>query len=250
MSRDTFRGRLLDPYTRDETADRLRQAAKGIVEGWTHEQLGAAGEALASAAFQVGLDAWPRFLGDSQRRAMEAVSADTIPGVIKASATGTDTAVAGGALLLGGLLYLLTRPPPASRPSASAPMMTEQSPRAKKEEDKPSPPIPKLAKPSEATLPDDRRKHILDGDGKGGVGHGPGRGIPGKNEFPSDWSDDKTVQAIKDIANDPASVRVPAAQGRTEVRRTRDGVDIKVIVGADGRSIVTAYPTNLPRNGR
>lgn len=57
MSWDTFRKRLLDPYIRDETADPLRQAAKGIVEARTHEQLGAAGGALASAAFKVGLDA-------------------------------------------------------------------------------------------------------------------------------------------------------------------------------------------------
>ncbi|GAC1340459.1 MAG: hypothetical protein NVS2B1_00120 [Bradyrhizobium sp.] len=229
--------------------DQLRSAVKGIVEGRTHEQLGAAGEALASAAFKIGLDAWPRFLGDSQRRAMDAVSAEVIPGVIKASATGTDTAVAGGALLLG-LLYLLTRPPPVSKPPAVQPMMAEQSPPAKSEEVKPPPATPELAKPGEATLPDDRRAHILDGDGKGGGGHGPGRGTPGKSEFPSDWSDDKAAQAIKDVANDPASVRVPAAQGRTEVRGTRDGVDIKVIVGADGKTIVTAYPTNVPRNRR
>lgn len=121
MSRDTFQGRLLDPYTSDETVDRLRQAAKGIVEARTHEQLGAAGGALASAVFRVGLDAWPRFLSDSQRRAIEAVSANAIPGAIKASATGTDTAVAGGALLLGGLLYLVTRQRDTPSPSRSTP---------------------------------------------------------------------------------------------------------------------------------
>lgn len=132
-SRDTFRGQLLDPYTSDEIVDQLRSAVKGIVEARSHEQLGAAGEALASAAFKIGLDAWPRFLSDSQRRAMDAVSAEVIPGVIKASATGTDTAVAGGALLLGGLLYLLTRPrdapsvsnPSSSRPAAPAPTVLE-----------------------------------------------------------------------------------------------------------------------------
>ena len=132
-SRDTFRGQLLDPYTSDETVDQLRSAVKGIVEARTHEQLGAAGQALASAAFKIGLDAWPRFLGDNQRRAMDAVSAEVIPGVIKASGTGTDTAVAGGALLLGGLLYLLTRPrdapsvskPSSARPATPAPIVLE-----------------------------------------------------------------------------------------------------------------------------
>ena len=220
------------------------------MEARTREQLNAAGEALASAAFQVGLDKWPRFLGDSQKRAIEAVSAEAIPGVIKASAAGTDTAMTGGALLLGGLLFLLTRQPAAPKAPANRPMMTEQSPPAPKEEDKPSPPPSNLAKPGEATLADDRRKHILDGDGKGGGGHGPSRGTPGKSEFPSDWSDDKAADVIKEVANDPASVRVPAAQGRTEVRGTRDGIDIKVIVGADGKAVVTAYPTNVSRNGK
>ena len=112
-SRDTFRGQLLDPYTSDETVDQLRSAVKGIVEGRTHEQLGAAGEALASAAFKIGLDAWPRFLGDSQRRAMDAVSAEVIPGVVKASVGGTDGALVSGGRLLGSL-YLLGKSPPVS----------------------------------------------------------------------------------------------------------------------------------------
>ena len=245
--RDTFRGQLLDPYASDETVDQLRSAVKGIVEARTHEQLGAAGQALASAAFKIGLDAWPRFLGDSQRRAMDAVSAEVIPGVIKASATGTDTAVGVGALLLG-LLYLLTRPPPASKPSAGKPMMTEQSPPAKKEEEKPTSATSPLAKPGEATLSDDRRKYILDGDGKGGGGHGPGRETPGKSPFPSDWSDEKAVEAVKDVANDPASTRSTADGGRTAVEGTRDGVDIRVIIGRDGKAIVTAHPTNIPAN--
>ena len=246
-SRDTFRGQLLDPYTSDETVDQLRVAVEGIVEGRTHDKLGAAGEALASAAFKIGLDAWPRFLGDSQRRAMDAVSAEVIPGVIKASATGTDTAVAGGALLLG-LLYLLTRPPPASKPPVSKPMMTEQSPPAKKKEEKPTSVTPELAKPGEATLADDRRKYILDGDGKGGGGHGPGRGMPGKSEFPPNWSDEKAIEAVTEVANDPASERGPSYRGRTVVHGTREGVDIEVIVGADGKTIINAYPTNVPRN--
>jgi hypothetical protein len=109
-------------------------------------------------------------------------------------------------------------------------------------------PTPNLAKPGEATLTDDRRKYILDGDGKGGGGHGPGRGTPGKSEFPSVWSDEKTIEAIKEVANDPASARAPSFRGRTVVRGTRDGVDIEVVVGADGKTVVSAFPTNVRRN--
>lgn len=106
-----------------------------------------------------------------------------------------------------------------------------------------------LARPGDATLSSDRRRYILDGNGKGGGGHGPGRTLPGKSEFPASWSDDKVAQAIMDVANDPASNRVPADGGRTAVRGTRDGVVIEVIIGRDRQAIVTAYPTNVSPNG-
>ena len=242
-----FREQLLAPHTSDETADQLRSAAKAIVEGRTHGQLGAAGEALAASAFRIGPDAWPSFLRDSRLRAIDAVAAGRIPGVIKASATGMDTAVAGGALLLG-LLYLLMRPSPAFLPPVGQPMMTEQSPPSKQEEKKPTSATPELAKPGEAVLSEDRRRYILDGDDKDGGGHGPGREMPTKSVFPSDWSDEKAIEAIIDVANDPTSVRMPANGGRTIVRGNRDGVEIEVIIGRDGRAIVTAYPTNTPPN--
>lgn len=38
-------------------------------------------------------------------------------------------------------------------------------------------------------------KHILDGDLTGG-GHGAGRGIPGKREFPARWGDARTIAYI------------------------------------------------------
>jgi hypothetical protein len=104
------------------------------------------------------------------------------------------------------------------------------------------------AVPERAALSDDRRNYILNGDARGPGGHGPGRKTPGKSEFPSDWSDDKTVKAIEDVANDPASIRSPADGGRTFVGGTRDGVAMTVLVGRDGKTIVTAYPANLPRN--
>ena len=91
--------------------------------------------------------------------------------------------------------------------------------------------------------------HELDPrDGEGGGGHGPGRNTPDKSSFPSDWSDEKTVEAIVEVANDPQSTRTLQPSGRTVVNGTRDGIDIRVIIGADGRTIVTAYPTNVTRN--
>lgn len=94
-------------------------------------------------------------------------------------------------------------------------------------------------------LTDDKGKdHILDGDNTGG-GHRAGTGISGKSEFPPNWSDEKILGEISDVATDPASVRT--TQGaRTISKGTRDGVDIRTV--DDGRRIITGYPTNTPRN--
>ncbi len=100
-----------------------------------------------------------------------------------------------------------------------------------------------------AAVGPERRVHILDGDARGG-GHRPGRGAPNKSEFPRGWSDDRIIAAIEDVANDPDSARRLEADGRTVATGRRDGVAIRVVVERDGRSIVTGYPTNTPRNPR
>lgn len=92
----------------------------------------------------------------------------------------------------------------------------------------------------------DRRRHILDGDATGG-GHRPGTGNPGKSEFPAGRSDDSIMHDISDVATDPASRTSPGRGGRTVTDGTRNGVDIQVIQESNG-DIVTAYPTNTPRN--
>jgi Bacterial EndoU nuclease len=91
------------------------------------------------------------------------------------------------------------------------------------------------------------QRHILDGDGING-GHRPGTGIPGKTEFPAGWPDDKIIRAIESVANDPTAARSLRPDGRLVAEGTRDGVAIRVIIAANGRSIVTGYQTNLPRN--
>ena len=98
------------------------------------------------------------------------------------------------------------------------------------------------AKSVDLTTPQ-QRKHILDGeegDPKRG-GHRPGTGRPGKSEFPKDWSDDKIIHEISDVATDPRSERRPGRGNRTEVEGTRNGVKILVILEKDG-TIVTGFP--------
>lgn len=113
-------------------------------------------------------------------------------------------------------------------------------------EDKKNAPPAEAAKPREVGFSDKRRRYVLDGDGTGG-GHGPGRNAPEKSNFPLDWSDDQTIQAILGTANDPASNRHSGRNGRTIVKRTWDGVDIEVVIDRAGKNITTAYPINISK---
>ena len=233
----TGSARLLDPNTDDETVDRLRSAAKGIVDARTRAQLGAAGADLATAAQTIGPNRWPQFIGDAERRGLAAVSDGAIPGVVKASATGTDTAWGAVGLGLVLLMFALKNQGPGpARPSVMSSTPTSIPPPSPKDDKAGSAP---KAEPSTGTasdlapgsggvvVSDDRRKHILDGDDKGtGGGHGPGRNRPNKTEFPSDWSDDRVIDAIKDVANDPGSSRRVQPNDCIAVTGTREGVGI------------------------
>ncbi len=104
-----------------------------------------------------------------------------------------------------------------------------------------------------------QRTHILDSDTTGG-GHGPGRGISGKSEFPASWSDEQIMNYISEVIQDPSSqwvqrtgqpgskYTIAGKPVRWQIEGTRDSVNIKVIVEPDGKGIITAFPTNLPKN--
>ncbi len=127
LSRDAFRTQLLDPYTSDEVVDRLRSAAKGMVEGQTHDDLAKAGDDLAAAAQKVGIDYWPRFLGNASYQAVQAVSSGDIPEVVKVSATDAPVGIAG--LMFLGLLAIIFGGKPnvsQSLPAPSRPMIVQQ----------------------------------------------------------------------------------------------------------------------------
>lgn len=105
------------------------------------------------------------------------------------------------------------------------------------------------AKPS--LLDPQGERHVLDGDGpNAGGGHRSGTGKSGKSEFPANWSDEKILGEISDVATDPGAGRSTQPNGRTKVQGTRDGVDITVIVEPNSRGgrIVTGFPTNTQRN--
>jgi hypothetical protein len=73
-----------------------------------------------------------------------------------------------------------------------------------------------------------------------GGGHGSGRGVPGKTEYPARWSDDEATDAFMSVATSPdGAVKQP--DGTFRAWGIRDGVDIRVIVTELGQ-VQTAYP--------
>jgi hypothetical protein len=95
-----------------------------------------------------------------------------------------------------------------------------------------------------------RRTHILDGDATGG-GHGPGRGISGKSEFPSALTDQEIITGIEVIANDPASYpggAIPTSAGRFRIAGSIQGVRTVVVVEPSANEVITAWPEGVPRN--
>ena len=62
-----------------------------------------------------------------------------------------------------------------------------------------------------------------------------------------DWSADRIIRGILDVASDPGSIVTRGRGGRLVVTGTRDGIDFRVIVDANG-DVITGYPVNLPRN--
>lgn len=100
----------------------------------------------------------------------------------------------------------------------------------------------------------ERTKHILDGDGPGKGGHRwPGQ--PKKTPFPRDWSDEKIMETISDIATDPrlkwvqrqgrpgATTYNNGAPMRYRVDGAREGISIRVGVEPGGEGIITGFPT-------
>ena len=118
-----------------------------------------------------------------------------------------------------------------------------------------STPIPNAAGPNVVTIenphsidsvsiPEDRARHILDGEGRSG-GHRYGTGIPGKTEFPATWSDDDILEAIRQVAGTGTVDRPAHREGDLVVVGEVNGVTIEVVVQPNGE-VRTGYPLSGP----
>lgn len=100
---------------------------------------------------------------------------------------------------------------------------------------------------ADVLLSDTRITHILYGDETGG-GHLHGTGTPCKSEFPADWNEEKIIQTTKSIAaNDNLNWR-QEQNGYFVTEDMTDGVNVRVVLDPQRSYIITAYPTNVPRN--
>lgn len=96
-------------------------------------------------------------------------------------------------------------------------------------------------------LTSQRQQHLLYGDRSGG-GHLYGTGKPCKSEFPRDWDAEKIVHTVTTAAaND--NLRWQQQDNGYYVADTQSGnLSIRIVLNENKREIVTAYPTNVPRN--
>jgi hypothetical protein len=89
----------------------------------------------------------------------------------------------------------------------------------------------------------ERRVHILDGDADGGGGgHRHGVGKPGKTEFPANWSDEKVISTVLDVARKPD--KPPTRQDWNDTwlcAGTRDNVEVTAVIERSG-DILTGWP--------
>ena len=92
-----------------------------------------------------------------------------------------------------------------------------------------------------------RDRHILYGDHKGG-GHIYGAGKACKSEFPEDWDSNKILETTARIAANDNLDWDKQRNGYYVSEQMIDEVRVRVVLGRERRNVITAYPTNRPRN--
>lgn len=92
-----------------------------------------------------------------------------------------------------------------------------------------------------------RRVHILYGDATGG-GHKYGTGAPCKSEFPKHWGDDEIIKEVELIAANDNLNWEQQRNGYYVTEQKVGTIKVRVVKDPDNKQVITAYPTNTPRN--
>ncbi|EMA4781802.1 EndoU domain-containing protein [Providencia rettgeri] len=106
----------------------------------------------------------------------------------------------------------------------------------------------------DAIIPNNIRKHIVQGDSQGGGHLYPG--LPGKSSFPESWDADKIIDDIGGIVLSPQTkwfsdtngIVTPAGMNARWIAvEIRDGVNIKVIYEPKSNIVITGFPVSVNR---
>jgi len=92
-----------------------------------------------------------------------------------------------------------------------------------------------------------RRTHILYGDATGG-GHLFGTGKPCKSEFPKHWDEETIIKEVDLIAANDNLNWEQQRNGYYVTEQKVGTVNVRVVKGRKNEQVITAYPTNVPRN--
>lgn len=92
-----------------------------------------------------------------------------------------------------------------------------------------------------------RIRHILYGDRTGG-GHLYGVNAPCKSEFPPEWNEEEIIATVKTLAANDNMKWQREENGYYTAEQKVEGVRVRVVLDREKDDIVTAYPTNRPRN--
>lgn len=92
-----------------------------------------------------------------------------------------------------------------------------------------------------------RISHILYGDSTGG-GHLYGVGKACKSEFPKNWDKDTIIKEIELIASNDNLNWKKQRNGYHVTEKNVGTIKIRVVKGRNNKQVITAYPTNTPRN--
>ncbi|MEM8832904.1 MAG: EndoU domain-containing protein [Pseudomonadota bacterium] len=96
-------------------------------------------------------------------------------------------------------------------------------------------------------ISEQRRTHILYGDATGG-GHLYGTGKPCKSEFPKHWNEDTIIKEVELIAANDNLNWEQQRNGYYVTEQKVGSLNVRVVKGRNNEQVITAYPTNVPRN--